>query len=128
MDEGQFKDGRTTLMIVCEEGEESIDIIRLDSNKFVVRKIEDEDDVSEELLRTSSAELVGASEEELARFSDELFGVSMAEEESASTASLLRCSWLSGISATEELDAISGPSEASLLFGLLLSGSTGPIT
>ena len=83
---------------------------------------------SEELLRTSSAELVGASEEELARFSDELFGVSMAEEESASTASLLRCSWLSGISATEELDAISGPSESSLLFGLLLSGSTGPIT
>ena len=57
MDEGQFKDGRTTLMIVCEEGEESIDIIRLDSNKFVVRKIEDEDDVSEELLRAMDKEV-----------------------------------------------------------------------
>ena len=57
MDEGQFKDGRTTLMIVCEEGEESIDIIRLDSNRFVVRKIEDEDDVSEELLRAMDKEV-----------------------------------------------------------------------
>ena len=48
MDEGQFKDGLTTLMVVCEEGEESIDIMRLDDNKFVVRKIEDEDSVTEE--------------------------------------------------------------------------------
>ena len=51
MDEGQFKDGRTTLLIICEEGEESIDIMRLGDNRFVVRKIEDEDQVSEELLK-----------------------------------------------------------------------------
>ncbi len=51
MDEGQFKDGRTTLLIICEEGEESIDIMRLGDNKFVVRKIEDEDGISEELLK-----------------------------------------------------------------------------
>ena len=43
MDEDQFKDGRTTLMIVCEDGEESIDIMRLDANRFIVRKVEDED-------------------------------------------------------------------------------------
>ena len=48
MDEGQFKDGLTTLMVVCEEGEESIDVMRLGDNKFVVRKIEDEDSVTEE--------------------------------------------------------------------------------
>ncbi len=50
MDEGQFRDGRTTLMIVCEEGEESIDVMRLDANRFIVRKVEDEDDVSRELF------------------------------------------------------------------------------
>ena len=48
MDEGQFKDGASTLMIVCEEGEESIDIMRLGDNKFTVRRIEDEDSVTEE--------------------------------------------------------------------------------
>ncbi len=85
-------------------------------------------ELSDELLTAFSEELLGTSEEELAMFSDELLGVCTEEEDSASTTSLLRCSWLSGISATEELDAISGPSEASLLFGLLLSGSTGPIT
>ena len=51
MDEGQFRDGATTLYIVCEEGEESIDIMRLTDSKFVVRKIEDEDDVNPELLK-----------------------------------------------------------------------------
>ncbi len=51
MDEDQFKDGLTTLFIVCEEGEESIDVMRLGDNKFVVRKVEDEDDVSLELLK-----------------------------------------------------------------------------
>ena len=50
MDEGQFLDGITTLFIVCEEGEEEIDEQRLSKNRFVVKKIEDEDDVSEELL------------------------------------------------------------------------------
>lgn len=51
MDEGQFKDGRTTLFVVCEDGEESIDIIRLGDNKFVSRKVEDEDSVSEALFK-----------------------------------------------------------------------------
>ena len=50
MDEGQFKDGITTLMIVCEEGEESIDVMRLNDSRFVVRKIEDEDSVEQELF------------------------------------------------------------------------------
>ena len=87
-------------------------------------------ELSDELLTAFSEELMGVSEEELAMFSEELLGVCDCtdEEESASMASLLRRSWLSGISATEELDCISGLSEASLLFGLLLSGSTGPIT
>lgn len=52
MDEGQFKDGITTLFIVCEEGEEEIDEARLRDNRFVLKKIEDEDDVSEELLES----------------------------------------------------------------------------
>ena len=51
MDEGQFKDGKTTLFIVCEEGEESIDIMRLGDNRFVLKKIEDEDKVSEDILK-----------------------------------------------------------------------------
>lgn len=46
MDEGQFKDGLTTLLIVCEEGEESIDIMRLEDNRFIVRNLEDEDEVT----------------------------------------------------------------------------------
>lgn len=50
MDEGQFKDGLTTLYVVCEEGEEDIDIMRLGENKFVLRKIEDEEQVSSDLL------------------------------------------------------------------------------
>ena len=33
MDEGQFKDQKTTLYIICEEGEESVDIMRLNDNK-----------------------------------------------------------------------------------------------
>lgn len=57
MDEGQFRDGRTTLMIVCEEGEETVDVMRLDSNKFIVRKVEDEDDISEELFEGYDREL-----------------------------------------------------------------------
>ncbi|MCR5688561.1 MAG: hypothetical protein K6G58_11130 [Lachnospiraceae bacterium] len=51
MDEGQFKDGLTTLYVICEEGEESIDIIRLGESRFEVRKIEDEESVSEDLFR-----------------------------------------------------------------------------
>lgn len=51
IDEGQFRDGLTTLLIVCEEGEEDIDIMRLDANKFIVRKVEDEDQISEVLFR-----------------------------------------------------------------------------
>ena len=79
-------------------------------------------ELSDELLTAFSEELMGVSEEELARFSEELLGDCTDEEESASMASLLRRSWLSGISATEELDVFSG------LFGVLLSGSIGPAT
>ncbi len=50
MDEGQFKDGLTTLYVICEEGEESVDIMRLNDSKFVDRKVEDEDDVAPELF------------------------------------------------------------------------------
>ncbi len=57
MDEDQFKDGRTTLMIMCEDGEESIDIMRLDANRFIVRKVEDEDSVSEELFKQMDKEI-----------------------------------------------------------------------
>lgn len=57
MDEGQFKDGLTTLYIVCEEGEENIDILRLNDSGFVVRKIEDEDEVSEELFKRFDKEV-----------------------------------------------------------------------
>lgn len=57
MDEGQFKDGLTTLYIICEEGEEDIDIMRLGDNKFVVRKIEDEEEVSANLLKKFDKEV-----------------------------------------------------------------------
>ncbi len=51
MDEGQFKDGLTTLFIVCEDGEESIDVLRLGDNRFILKKIEDEDDVTNDRLK-----------------------------------------------------------------------------
>jgi len=57
MDEGQFKDGLTTLYIICEEGEEDIDIMRLNDSRFVVRKIENEDDVSETILKKFEKEV-----------------------------------------------------------------------
>ncbi len=44
-------------MIVCEEGEESVDIMRLDSNKFIVRKVDDEDSVSEDLFKGMDKEI-----------------------------------------------------------------------
>lgn len=48
--EGQFKDGRSTLYIVCEEGEEEIPEDMLKENRFIVETIEDEEDVSTELF------------------------------------------------------------------------------
>ena len=57
MDENQFLDGRTTLYVVCEEGEESIDIMRLDANRFVTRKIEDEEAVSADLFKKLDTEV-----------------------------------------------------------------------
>jgi len=50
MDEGQFKDGLTTLHVICEEGEETLDVLRLTASNFIVKKIEDEDEVTTELL------------------------------------------------------------------------------
>lgn len=50
LEEGQFEDGRRTLLIQCEEGEEEISKELLEKNKFTVKTIEDEEDVTEELL------------------------------------------------------------------------------
>lgn len=50
MNEGQFEDGRTTLYIMCEEGESEIPEELLKKNKFIVETIEDEEDVTAELL------------------------------------------------------------------------------
>lgn len=50
-EEGQFQDGRKTLMILCEEGEEEISEELLKKNKVDVEVIEDEEDVCEELLK-----------------------------------------------------------------------------
>lgn len=58
MDEGQFEDGKKTLLLLCEEGEEEIDEIRLKRSDFVVRTIEDEDDVTEELLEKFDNEVL----------------------------------------------------------------------
>lgn len=55
--EGQFEDGRTTLLIICEEGEEELDELLLKKNKVEVRMIEDEEDVSRELLTAFDAEV-----------------------------------------------------------------------
>ena len=49
--EGQFEDGRSTLYITCEEGEEEIPPELLKKNKFIVESIEDEEEVSTELLQ-----------------------------------------------------------------------------
>lgn len=48
--EGQFEDGRSTLYIACEEGEVEIPEELLKKNRFIVETIEDEEDVSQELL------------------------------------------------------------------------------
>ena len=55
--EGQFEDGKTTLLIICEEGEEEIDEALLKKNKMEVRIIDDEEDVSRELFATFDAEV-----------------------------------------------------------------------
>ncbi len=44
--EDQFKDGLTTLYIVCEEGVEEVPESALKENKFVLRTVENEEDVS----------------------------------------------------------------------------------
>lgn len=66
-------------------------------------------------LITPLEEIIGNLNEELLNFSAELLVA--ADEESAFSAMLLRCSWLSGISIAEELDA-------SVVLPVL-SGSTG---
>jgi len=113
--------GTTVLLEELRDSSLTLDELRTCSTNVLL-------ELSDELLTASSEELLGVSEEELAMFSDELLGVCTEEEDSASTTSLLRCSWLSGISTTEELDVFSGLWDASLLLGLLLSGSIGPAT
>ena len=44
--ENQFKDGLKTVYIICEEGMEELDEKELTDNKFVVRNIEDEEEVT----------------------------------------------------------------------------------
>lgn len=48
--EGQFEDGRKTLLISCEEGEVEVPEELLKKNRFDVVQIEDEEDVSNTLL------------------------------------------------------------------------------
>ncbi len=55
--DGQFQDGKTTLLIICEEGEEELETELLKKNEMEVRMIEDEEDVSRELLKTFDAEV-----------------------------------------------------------------------
>ena len=103
--------GTTVLLEELRDSSLTLDELRTCSTNVLL-------ELSDELLTASSEELLGVSEEELAMFSDELLGVCTEEEDSASTTSLLRCSWLSGISTTEELDVFSGLWDASLLLGL----------
>jgi len=44
--ENQFKDGLKTVYIICEEGMEELDDRELTDNKFIVRNIEDEEEVT----------------------------------------------------------------------------------
>ena len=52
LDEGQYEDGLKTLFISCEEGEEELDEVILKKNKFLPESIEDEEEVSRELLES----------------------------------------------------------------------------
>lgn len=49
--EGQFKDGRTTLLILCEEGEIELPEPLLKENKFLVETIDDEEEVTAEKFK-----------------------------------------------------------------------------
>lgn len=51
MQEGQFKDGKKTLFILCEEGEEEIGSDLLSENGFVSEVIDDEESVDSALLK-----------------------------------------------------------------------------
>ncbi len=56
--ENQFKDGLESLYICCEEGECELTEKEIAENKFVVKVIEDEDDVTEEKLCGFDSEVV----------------------------------------------------------------------
>ncbi len=51
LEEGQFQDGKKTLLIYCEEGEEELSDEILEKNKFTVETVDDEEDVSPELFK-----------------------------------------------------------------------------
>ncbi len=57
MKEGQFKDGQKTLYLLCEEGVEEVDEDALLENKFTVRTIENEEDVTFDNLTALDIEL-----------------------------------------------------------------------
>ncbi len=50
MSEGQFADGKNTLLIVCEEGEEELEEALLKKNKVTVHIVEEEEEVTPELF------------------------------------------------------------------------------
>ncbi|MDD3412901.1 MAG: GTP-binding protein [Lachnospiraceae bacterium] len=50
LSEGQFEDGKQTLLIMCEEGEEELDSGLLTKNKVIVKSIENEEEITESLF------------------------------------------------------------------------------
>ncbi|MBR6328451.1 MAG: hypothetical protein IKR68_02265 [Lachnospiraceae bacterium] len=50
VEEGQFEDGRKTLLIYCEEGEEELSDALLKKNKFIVETVDDEEAVDTALF------------------------------------------------------------------------------
>ncbi len=55
--EGQFADGKATLYILCEEGIEELDEKTLRDNRFTLRLVEDEEEITAELLNHFEEEL-----------------------------------------------------------------------
>ncbi len=49
--EGQFADGKATLYIRCEEGIEELDEETMTANRFILRSVEDEEEITPEYLK-----------------------------------------------------------------------------
>jgi len=50
LSEGQFADGKSTLFVMCEEGEVELSDEEIKKNKFLIETVDDEDSISKELL------------------------------------------------------------------------------